>query len=288
MWLRPLLDEPREVLLAHARAAGLAWVEDESNDLTDFDRNFLRHEVLPRLAERFPQCRESLARLARHAATAEGLLETLAGEDAARIADAGGLPVEGLASLDEPRRANVLRHFLASRGLPMPGEARLAEMARQLVSAREDARVLLRHGGRALARHRGWVVVEDVPVEAGWEVDWNGERVVALGAGRGEVLFEEVVGEGIARERVPGGSWRFAPRKGGERVRLHEGAPTRTLKNLLQEHAVPALRRPRLPLLFDRDQLVWVPGIGIASSYRASAGAPGLLPAWKYQADPVS
>ncbi len=279
-WLRPLLEEPREVLAAHAKAAGLAWVDDESNAASDFGRNFIRHQVMPRIAERFPQYRESLVRLARHAAAANGLLDSLARDDAARIADAGGLPVEGLASLDEARRANVLRHFLATRGFPMPGEARLAEMARQLVSSREDARVLLRHGGRALARHRGWVVVEDIPAEAGWEVDWNGERVVVLGPGRGEVRFGEAVGEGIARERVPAGSWRFGPRKGGERIRLHAGGPTRTLKNLLQEHAVPAWSRPRLPLLFEGDLLVWVPGIGVAASHRAAPGTAGLLPTW--------
>jgi tRNA(Ile)-lysidine synthase len=286
VWLRPLLEEPREALLAHARSAGLDWVDDESNALADFDRNFLRHEVLPRLAQRFPQFRESLARLARHAAAADGLLDALAAEDMARIADAGGLPVEGLAALDEARRANVLRRFLALRGLPMPGESRLAEMARQLVGAREDARVLLRHGGRALARHRGWVVAEEIPAEAGWEVDWNGERTVPLGPGRGEVRFEEKVGEGIARDRVCAGRWRFAPRRGGERIRLQAAGRTRTLKNLLQEHAVPAWRRPRLPLLFDGDELVWVPGIGIAAAYRAVPGSPGLLPDWDGSAPP--
>jgi len=94
------------------------------------------------------------------------------------------------------------------------------------------------------------------------------------------VRFAETAGEGIALDRVPGGRWHFAPRAGGERIRLHETGPTRTLKNLLQEHAVPAWRRQRLPLLFDGDGLVWVPGIGVASPYRARGTAPGLTPAW--------
>jgi tRNA(Ile)-lysidine synthase len=277
VWLRPLLDERREVLLAYAREAGLDWVEDESNELTAFDRNFLRHEVMPILERRFPHYRESLARLARHAASASGLLEALAREDSSRIAEGDGLSAAGLEALDPARRANVLRHFIASHGLAMPGEARLADMARQLVAARDDARVLLLHGGRALVRHRGRVAVEDVPPRVAWDVAWRGERVVALGDGRGEVRFDEVAGEGIAADRVAGGRWHFASRAGGERLRLHERGPTRTLKNLLQEHAIPVWRRPRLPLLFDGDRLVWVPGIGIAADYLAS---PGLLPTW--------
>lgn len=278
VWIRPLLDEPREALAAHARDYGLDWVEDESNDLTAHDRNYLRHEVMPVLERRFPQYRETLSRLARHAAGASELLETMAREDLSRIGDGDGLSAAGLEGLDPARRANVLRHFIALHGLAMPGEARLADMARQLADARDDARVLVLHGGRALARHRGRVVLEDVPREAGWAVAWHGEGVVALGEGRGEVRFAPSSGEGISADRVGAGRWRFAPRSGGERIRLRDHGPTRTLKNLLQEHAIPLWRRPRLPLLFDGEHLVWVPGIGVAADYRARG--PGLLPTW--------
>ncbi|MDH5264022.1 MAG: tRNA lysidine(34) synthetase TilS, partial [Betaproteobacteria bacterium] len=281
VWLRPLIDEPRQALRDHAREAGLDWVEDESNELTAFDRNFLRHEVLPVIERRFPQYRESLARLARHAATADRLLAAVARDDAARLSDGEGLSAAGLEALDPARRANVLRHFLAVHGLAMPGETRLADMARQLASAREDARILLLHGGRALVRHQGRIVVQEAPgASAGWDVAWAGERRVCPGAGRGEVRFAESAGEGISLDRVRGGRWHFAPRAGGERIRLREGGPTRTLKNLLQEHAVPVWRRPRLPLLFEGDTLVWVPGIGVAADYRARPATPGLTPAW--------
>ena len=281
-WLRPLLDETRETLAAYAREAGLDWIEDESNARTAFDRNFLRHEILPGLERRFPQYRESLARLARHAAAASATIDAIAREDAAGLADGEGLSAGGLAALDPARRMQVLRHFLSAKGLAMPGEARLADMERQLVGARGDARILLRHDGRAIVRHRGRIAVDELPVEeAAWEVAWNREPVLALGEGRGEVHFAESPGKGIAAARISGDHWRFAPRSGGERIRLREGGPSRTLKNLLQEHAVPVWKRRRLPLLFDGDRLVWVPGIGVAHDYGACAAEPGLLPDWR-------
>lgn len=279
--LRPLLDVPRAALAGYARARGLAWVEDESNALTAFDRNFLRHQVLPLVAQRFPQYRESLARLARHAAAATSVVANLAEEDARRIADGNGLAADKLGALGPARGANVLRHFLAAHDLAMPGEARLADILRQLVAAREDARVLVRHGGRAIVRHRGRIVVEAVPVGApDWDLAWKGERILPLGEDRGEVRFEEAAGDGIAVARVATGHWHFAPRAGGERMRLWPNGPTRTLKNLLQEHDVPIWHRQHLPLLFEGDQLVWVPGIGVAADYRPAAGAAGLVPTW--------
>ena len=52
--LRPLLDVSRDTLHDYARRHDLTWVEDPSNTRTDYDRNFLRHDILPRLHARWP------------------------------------------------------------------------------------------------------------------------------------------------------------------------------------------------------------------------------------------
>ncbi|MEZ5449098.1 MAG: tRNA lysidine(34) synthetase TilS [Thiolinea sp.] len=55
-WLgRPLLTFTRAELEAYARAEQLNWVDDPSNQQTDFDRNFLRHHILPPLKQRWPE-----------------------------------------------------------------------------------------------------------------------------------------------------------------------------------------------------------------------------------------
>src|SRR5262249_44455315 len=75
---RPLLAVPRERLRAHAVAHRLAWVDDESNASLEMDRNYLRHEIAPRLDARFAGWREAAARFARHAAAADALAGELA------------------------------------------------------------------------------------------------------------------------------------------------------------------------------------------------------------------
>ena len=72
--VRPLLGRPRRDLAAYAREQGLSWVEDPSNRDTTPDRNFLRHEVLPLLAARWPGYRETVGRAAAHLADAGKLL----------------------------------------------------------------------------------------------------------------------------------------------------------------------------------------------------------------------
>lgn len=142
--LRPLLTVPRAAIEAYAVENRLEWVEDESNADSAYTRNFLRHEVTPLLAARFPHFRESLARTARHASEADEMLDALARIDLAwdgRVARA-----DLLDALPLPRQVNALYHWLQWLGphpFSPPSHAELAAWAPQLFrpSPRDKAHV---------------------------------------------------------------------------------------------------------------------------------------------------
>ena len=289
---RPLLAHSRAALKAYAQDEGLRWIEDESNAMTGPDRNFLRHDVAPLFDVRYPGWREALARFARHAGAAGELLDALATVDGVPARAGASLPLD--ASLSTERRANALRAFLARNAIAMPTEARLDEMVRQLYEARDDARVRIDHGGVSIVRHRGEAMIDrhlEAPVHreerAGpWRVAWNRENEVNLGETRGVVCFDPVMGDGIKEAAISEGQWYFAPRTGGETMRIGgPDRPTRTLKNLLQERDIPVWQRD-LPLLFRGERLVWVPGVGIAADYACAEGEPGLRPTWRVAGKP--
>ena len=283
---RPLLSIDRAELVARAKSRGLAWIEDESNDSTRHDRNYLRHEVAPLLDARFPGWREALARFSRHAASAEAILEELAqddGPDAERPGSWDGehAPMYLHARLGEARRANALRAYLHRHGLPMPSEARLDEMARQLYEARDDAAVRIEHADAVIVRRRNRAYLETRNFGGEpWRVEWHGEREVELGEHRGCVCFSEREGEGIDPGRLSAGAWHFGPRMGGEKIRLAPATPRRTLKKVLQEQGLTIPQRQMRPCLFHDGRLVWMAGIGIEVEYRVPAAAPGLFPLW--------
>jgi len=282
---RPLLDVPRAALHAYALGRGLAWVEDESNASLRHDRNFVRHEIAPLLDRRFAGWREAAARCARHAGCASELLVELAQRDGAPAGAGEGLVLAP--ELPPARRANALRAFLALEGLAMPSEARLAEIARQLYDARPDARVRILHDGATLVRQRGVaraVTARSRAPSGPWSVAWRGEALVDLGPGHGSVRFDATTGNGLRGDAAAEPGWHFAPRRGGERMRLDPARPSRTLKNLLQEAAVPEWERERLPLLFCGERLAWVPGIGVAAEFACPPGHAGLAPEWSPRA----
>ena len=75
--VRPLLRVPRTRLEDCAREHHLRWVEDPSNTDTALDRNFLRRQLLPALASRWPAYRQTVARAGDHLAAAAALLQEL-------------------------------------------------------------------------------------------------------------------------------------------------------------------------------------------------------------------
>lgn len=244
-WLwRPLLALPRAELAEYARAHGLHWLEDPSNASDRHDRNFLRHHVLPRLAERWPRASASLARSAALLATQADLL---AGEDARRLVQVQGLDPASLsvpALLAEPAgwRDRLLRAWVAALGLPpLPADA-TATLARELLHARPDASAAFAWSGAVMHRWRDLLHAgpERAPLPAGWSAEWTGEAPLHLPTG--DVLALEPP----CRFDTP---LRVHARQGGERLMLPGRSHRTELKHALQDLGVPPWERARLPLL---------------------------------------
>jgi tRNA(Ile)-lysidine synthase len=285
--LRPLVALPAADLDAYARARGLAWVDDESNADPTLRRNFLRHEIVPRLGAVFAGYPATLARAAQLQGEAAQLLDELAAADArdplvpnAGDDRGGALDREGFASLarSAPHRArNVLRWFLRRHDLRAPSAARLEAMQRQLAGAAPDARVRLAHDGAEIGIHRGLILVHSPPPPP-WRAAWRGEAALALP--HGTLEFAAVAGAGLAATKLEGAAVIVRPREGGERIRFAPDRPRQAVKRLLQAADIPHWQRDALPLVFCGDALAAIPGIGVDAAFAATVGERGFEVRW--------
>ncbi len=280
--LRPLLDVTRNEILEYARKRGLKWVEDESNQDIYFQRNFIRHEVLPVIARRFPAYRTTLARAAGHLAEAARVLDELAASDAAGHLEGGTLSIAAMRRLSPARARNLLRYFLANRSVAMPNAERLDEALRQALTAKQDARVLVELGDFTLRRHAGklHLVRSGGAPSAHYEKGWRGEKQLALPELGGVLAMQHVRGAGVSLARLRGRPVTIRLRRGGERLQPDCRRPRRSLKNLLQEARIPPWERERLPLIFCGEQLIWAPGVGVDCRFQAPGAEPAVRPVW--------
>ena len=149
--LRPLLGLSRDVLLGYAQSNRLVWIEDESNSDRRYTRNFLRHQILPLIAARFPRAGEQLAAAASRFSEVDSLLEDLASLDLQDNSPEFPLPLRLFRELPDARARNLLRAMLAWHMVQPPDERRLNEFVRQLQTAGND-----RHPRIDLARYTLW------------------------------------------------------------------------------------------------------------------------------------
>ena len=261
---RPLLCVDRACLHEYARRRDLRWIEDASNDNVRFDRNFVRHRVLPVVAERWPQYAQSLARSAQLLAEDAELLETEVDRrlTQVRTGKSHALSVAGLLALDKPWRARLLRRWLAILGLPpLPGRA-TPIIESNLLHARTDAEPAYRWAGVTLRRWRDLLQVQaDFPAwPQDWRTDWDGLAPLPLPTN--DILEFQSLGGGVPQ----GCRFTVSRRRGGERIALPGRAHSHALKQQLQEVGVPPWDRGNLPLLIAQDGALLAAGDQIVSA----------------------
>jgi len=276
--LRPLLAVTRGDIRAYAEQHRLRWVEDESNLDSRHRRNALRNELLPQLARHFPGYAGTLARAAALQGEAAELLDDLASIDAAAAVSDGGLDCLALARLSPARQRNLLRHFIAAQGYRLPNERRLDQGLQQLLNAGRDAQVCVNLGEVELHRFRGQArLVAHAAEGLSDAIEWHGEAQLDLPWLAQPLHFSEATGAGVKREWLEAGAVEVRKRQGGERLRPVAGGPHRSLKNLLQEAAIPPWQRDTLPLLWCRGQLAWAAGVGYDADWLAEPGEAGII-----------
>ncbi len=272
LW-RPLLEVSRAELSQWLQARGGRWVEDDSNLDERFDRNYLRHRIVPLLQARWPAASKTAARSAAHLGEARELLQALAEIDAAQVIEDGVVQIAALQALDVARQRNLLRHWIASQGLTMPDAVHLERIRVELPAARVDAQPIVRWEGGEVRRFRQRLhalVPSAAPssqsIEHRWR--WRRQPVLELGAGLGRLRWvQDATGE-IAAARLPA-VLRVAARVGGERIRLRRTGPNHTVKELLRERGVVPWERERVPLVFAKEALALVADLFVAASFRA-------------------
>ncbi len=277
MLIRPLLDVSRSELEAYAQAHQLRWIEDPSNQDRQFSRNYLRHQVMPLLTERWPQAQASMVRSAAHLREAKGLLDELAQIDLTTAATAHdfewlGLPsleLAPLAALSAARQRNVISHWLEPL-TRLPDTDHWSGWT-DLCEAGHDASPVWRLADGELHRSAGrvWWLSGDWLRSPVIGCEWQSPASALRLADNGRVMLSG---------QTPSVPLRIAYRQGGEVMHLGDRGH-RDLKRLLNERAVPGFVRGRLPLLFRDDELL------------AVANLPGLdgneLDGWKLHWQPT-
>ncbi|HET6725794.1 MAG TPA: tRNA lysidine(34) synthetase TilS, partial [Gammaproteobacteria bacterium] len=227
------------------------------------------------------------SRAARHAAQATSLLHDLAEADLAQIADAKGdtLPVEPALALGQARAENLLRYWLAGRGLPIPDTRRLDSLLKQAAEAADDKAPQVTWPGAEARCWRGRLYAfEPMGPRPPLPTRWHGEPLALKGLGE----LRAVPAETGLRADIFAAGVQIHWRSGGERIQPAGQRHHRELKDLLREAGVVPWMRDRVPILWFEGEVAAVADLWIASKFAAQPDSPAMHIEWDNASDAIS
>jgi tRNA(Ile)-lysidine synthase len=281
LW-RPLLNTSRSDIETYAKQHKLKWIEDESNQNIDFDRNFIRSKVLPTLKNRFSHIIKVISRSSSHLAEAQHLLDDLAKIDLKSYLKSDKykhkLQVKTLNKLSLYRAKNVLRYWLELNDQMMPSKDLLDELLRQVLTAKKDAELKIQISKEfEIRRYQDtiYIVPKNEKDEKNYEMIWKGELEMILPNGQ-KLTFKKVKGRGINVKFLSDQTLKIRNRQGGEFFKPDSKRPTKKIKQMFQESDLPPWERENLPLIFVGDDLAFVPNFGIDVKFQTKPKEVGL------------
>ena len=275
--IRPLLRLTRAETEGYDREAGLPFVTDSTNSDTEYTRNYIRQEIIPRLTELNPSFLASVERLTGAVKEDNAFIEreadrllAVAGEkncDLALLREADGAVVKRVLSrvysdfTGRKLDAKGLNAFLAFVTEEGDGRTQLPGA----FAVKYAGRLTLTDSAERKQPKRFYIAAEKLNILP------DGRRVtIRLTEGgsavdKFDVDASRVVGGLRLRLRVP-----------TDEVRLPK-RPTKSLKKLFSELKVPIAERDRAVVLCDEKGIVWVEKLGAAERAAATVFTDRIL-----------
>lgn len=266
--LRPLLYCSRKQLEQAVAEIDLEFIQDPSNDSIDYDRNFLRHKILPELKLRWPQLLSRWQKNADLMAKSESLLNHYLDQDLSQcLTSKRQLNLDAWGLLVELKRPELIRRWIYGEIGILLNERQLEQIQQDVVQAQSGANPVYSIQEHLLRRFRNHLYLVSPSSELLDNVEIFETGCWMLGDGELTIELAKPLRKPLTLRR----------RKGGERCVPHGQAHSKSVKKLLQEADLPPWVKADWPLIFQGETVVAVPGICVCEGWDKESSGFSLL-----------
>lgn len=271
--VRPLLEAQKCDILKLCKQNNIDFVTDSTNSDTQYARNALRHEVIPKLYELQPNLCAVLERLSKSAKDADEFIGHHADEFIKNECDEE-IPLAKLNSLQAAVKARVLSSYFEKSfgaGLECVHIDALTQLCQRAVP---HASVSLPRGICARIENGALIFCADIEKEdhEDFDIPFSEGSLCAQGtvieiekntakkADTNAIFLE------IKCSSLQGGA-HFRTRKEGDVIR--SGKINKKVKKLMSEKKIPLALRARLPILAMGEEILWIPSVAVCDRIKA-------------------
>ena len=273
---RPLLAFSRTQLEKYATLKNIQYIHDPSNDETQFDRNFLRNEIIPQIKARYSNVQNSVGRSAEHIATEHFVLDNLLNEKLRKLLIKNTLNLTEWHKLETNIQALLIRKWVSDSQLQLPSTKILEDVLLQLKHAHGESKTKITWAGVEIRVYsqRAFLlskIDEDVYKESAGSYVKSAEKF-QLPENYGTLTFNSGGDESL--------QLRLEFRSGGEKLRLPKHKHHVSLKQLCQKNRVLPWIRSRIPLLFEGEELVAIGDLWLNADWLERRKLPNFAVNW--------
>ena len=266
--LRPLLSVSHECISEYARHYNLPWIDDPSNQDQNFDRNYIRHNLLPVIEQRWPAAQASILRSAELLGKSEVILNEIAQQDIAHV-KAKNSPgvIENLylsvlckkqfSSLSYQRKCNALMYWLKSYASIIVNSSQIDQIIQDLCAINKRSGLFQIENHQIRAYKSFIYLMPKLVLDPG---TINQPQKI----GKKTCFFKDLNLKLCFNKEIPE-NLEFKLREQGDRVQI--GGQTRILKKLYQDYEIPPWERSILPLIYLDNKFITISGTTIHSNY---------------------
>lgn len=264
--IRPLLCLTRKEIEQYDKLNSIPFVTDSTNSNTDYTRNYIRKEVVPKLIDINPSFYDAVNRLVTTAKEDNDFLFGLSVQlldNALLIDDSYSLKV--LKNAPRPVLKRALNHYYCKiTGKTLPFQ-HLNELSDYVLSDKSGYHQLP-FGIYAYKEYNSFKFVntterEEVKrffLEAGESTQLNDGRVVNITS-----QFEDfILKDSFDADKIVG-SLSLRLKNPMDKIKLYK-RPNKSLKKIFNENRIPIHKRDSAIVLCDDEGIVWVENIGVA------------------------
>ena len=275
---RPFLKTYRSEILQYCKDNNLSPNQDSSNNNTEYKRNFLRLNVIPALEKVNPEVKDALNILAENATSDNAIIEEYLSTFREKVFDGETIRVEEYKKLSKPVKKRFVYEYIQMLGLDYDSK-KINEIF-EFIEANTDKR----NGTTLSLATATWLytdnkIIETIPHKKQKSAG-NLEPIQIYGEGEyqyGSTVFTIKKYDESQLFVFPESTANFAyidlseikyplilrTRKDGDIITPFGMKGSMKLKKYMNGKGVSKHRRDEIPLLCDKEEVLWVTGVGI-------------------------
>ena len=281
--IRPLLWAQRSEIQTWLRQQGQDWVEDSTNQESEYSRNWLRNELLPAVEERLNvQAVRHIDQASRRIRQADAYLEEVAEEWLQKHAPDGKADAGALAEQAEIVQGYIVRRLFLKSKMPLRDVTEThVQAVRELLHQGTGKSISLPHGFRAVNIY-GFLEVRSLShpgerkeVLLPGSQDENLLQMYTFPCENGDEFPKNQYTKWFDYDKIKG-TLSLRHRQPGDYLTLPSGG-RKTLKSWMIDEKIPRQEREQIWLLAEEKHILWIVGHRISAYYKITEQTKTIL-----------